>query len=224
MEFSPFRWLFFLLCASALALAGRYILINQALLDQVTDRFGESAAKRLLSWDDFLRQQGELPQDDRARLKSVNDFFNQLRFVSDQRLWGTEDYWATPVEFLSRGAGDCEDFSIAKYFTLRQLGIADERLRITYVKALELNQAHMVLTYFPEGSSVPLVLDNLKGDIRLATERDDLAPVYNFNGDGLWLAKQRGHGKRVGEADRISLWMELRERLDKDLGSDLNRN
>ncbi len=222
MEFSPFRWLILLLCASALALAGRYILINQALLDQVTERYGETAAKRLLSWDDFLRQQSELPQDDMARLKLVNDFFNQLRFVSDQRLWGTEDYWATPVEFLSRGAGDCEDFSIAKYFTLRQLGVADERLRITYVKALKLNQAHMVLTYFPEGSSVPLVLDNLEGDIRPATERNDLAPVYNFNGDGLWLAKQRGHGKRVGEADRISLWMQLRERLDKDLDADRN--
>lgn len=220
MEFSPFRWFVFFLCASALALAGRYILINQALLDQVTSRYGNVAAKRLVQWDDFLRQQRELPQDDMARLKSVNDFFNQLQFVSDQRLWGTEDYWASPVEFLSLGAGDCEDFSIAKYFTLRQLGIADERLRITYVKALELNQAHMVLTYFPEGASVPLVLDNLVGDIRPATERKDLAPVYNFNGDGLWLAKQRGHGKRVGASDRISLWMDLRERLDKDLDAE----
>ncbi|WP_461538722.1 transglutaminase-like cysteine peptidase [Spongorhabdus nitratireducens] len=220
MDFSSLRRFLILFCISALALAGRYFLVNQGLVDQVTVQYGERAATRLLGWDDFMRQQSSQQQDDMAYLESVNNYFNDMRFVSDRQLWGTEDYWATPVEFLSRGAGDCEDFSIAKYFTLRQLGIADERLRITYVKALNLNQAHMVLTYFPEGSSVPLVLDNLIGDIRPATERSDLAPVYNFNGDGLWLAKQRGHGKRVGEANRLSLWMALRERLNKDLGSE----
>ena len=95
--------------------------------------------------------------------------------------------------------------------------MADERLRITYVKALRINQAHMVLTYYPEKGKEPLILDNLEGKILPASERKDLKPVYNFNGDGLWIARQRGKGVRVGKADRISLWMELRERFSDEL-------
>ncbi|HET19999.1 MAG TPA: sulfate adenylyltransferase, partial [Chromatiales bacterium] len=69
--------------------------------------------------------------------------------------------------------------------------------------ALQLNAAHMVLTYYPEPSAEPLVLDNLVPDIRLASRRQDLVPVYSFNGDGLWLAKERGLGRFVGKADRL---------------------
>ena len=38
-------------------------------------------------------------------------------------------------------------------------------------------------------------------------------PVYSFNGDGLWLAKERGQGKRVGQSSRISLWRDLASRI-----------
>ena len=118
-------------------------------------------------------------------------------------MWGVKDYWATPLEFLSRGAGDCEDYSIAKYFTLKELGVSEKKMRITYVKALKLRQAHMVLTYFETPRSVPLVLDNLIPTIKPATQRKDLLPVYSFNGSGLWLAKSRGSGKKVGSSSRF---------------------
>ena len=128
-------------------------------------------------------------------------------------LWSKEDYWATPAEMLAIGAGDCEDYSIAKYFTLKEIGVDEDKLRITYVKAVEIGQAHMVLTYYETNRSVPLVLDNLITEIEPASRRNDLVPVYSFNGAGLWLAKSRGEGQRVGDSSRLSLWQDLEARM-----------
>lgn len=150
----------------------------------------------------------------REKLVLVNAFFNQMRFVSDRQQWGKDDYWATPVEFLAAGGGDCEDFSLAKYFTLRALGVPADSMRLTYAKAVKLNQAHMVVAYFPATDAEPLILDNLVGDIRPASQRVDLVPVYSFNGDGLWLSKERGRGRRVGGADRLKLWNDLKYRME----------
>ncbi|MGI9277204.1 MAG: transglutaminase-like cysteine peptidase [Endozoicomonas sp.] len=200
-----------LFCFISLALAGEFY-VDRVLLENVRNYYGKQAGKRMLAWQDLLVNSRGLAESE--KLLRVNNFFNQLQFVSDQKHWGTEDYWATPVEFLASGAGDCEDFSIAKYFTLRQLGVADARLRITYVKALELNQAHMVLSYYPKTEREPLILDNLVSEIKPAGQRKDLQPVYNFNGDGLWLARERGKGAlRIGKAGRISLWSNVRKRL-----------
>jgi predicted transglutaminase-like cysteine proteinase len=123
-------------------------------------------------------------------------------------VWGQEDYWATPVEALYKGAGDCEDYAIAKYVTLRQLGIPSDKLRITYVKALRLNQAHMVLTWYASPDAEPLVLDNLIPQIRPASQRQDLLPVYAFNAEGLWLPGPGG-GKRSGSSKQLSRWQDL---------------
>ncbi|WP_082073139.1 cysteine protease LapG [Pseudomonas sp. LFM046] len=151
--------------------------------------------------------------DEKKQLEDVNRFFNaKLRFRDDQELWGESDYWATPVQALRIGAGDCEDFAIAKYFSLRELGVPSEKLRITYVKALRLNQAHMVVTYYATPDSVPLVLDNLVGIIRPASQRTDLLPVYAFNAEGLWIAGSGG-GKQVGDAKRLSRWQELLRKM-----------
>ncbi|OED42676.1 sulfate adenylyltransferase [Endozoicomonas sp. (ex Bugula neritina AB1)] len=194
----------------AVALAGEFI-VSKALLERVRNEYGFTSMKRLESWQNMVSESQGLEEAEKLRV--VNHFFNQMRFVSDLEHWGKNDFWATPVEFLASGGGDCEDFSIAKYFTLRELGVADSKLRITYVKAIELNQAHMVLSYFAKPGKEPLILDNLKPEIKPASTRKDLVPVYNFNGDGLWLSRQKGNGVRVGESDRIKLWTDLRERL-----------
>ncbi|MCB1752372.1 MAG: transglutaminase-like cysteine peptidase [Gammaproteobacteria bacterium] len=157
---------------------------------------------------------GNRDRDERTKLVLVNDFFNRLAFRTDAQLWGKEDYWATPVEAMGVGGADCEDYSIAKYFTLRELGVPDDKLRIMYVKAVNLNQAHMVLTYYPTPGSVPEVLDNIRGNIVPADQRPDLAPVYSFNASDLWLAKSRGMGQHVGNSDRIGLWRDLRKRME----------
>ncbi len=181
--------------------------IDMGILKQVKERFGDDASERILAWQRLVRENQTLSKDE--KLIRVNRFFNQVRFISDQEHWNREDYWATPLEMLATNGADCEDYSIAKYFTLRELGIPDEQLKITYVKALQLNQAHMVLAYYPEPGAEPLILDNLINDILPASERPDLAPVYSFNGEGLWLSKLSSQeGKRIGEASKLKSWQD----------------
>ena len=179
------------------------------ILLKAEQRYGNlgNAKTRLLAWNELMQTSSGLGETE--KLKLVNSFFNrQFRFSDDSRNWRQTDYWATPVEALIKGAGDCEDYSIAKYFTLRRLGVPSEKLRITYVKALQYNQAHMVLTYYASPTATPLVLDNLIGEIRPASLRKDLLPVYAFNAEGLYLP----NGKK-GDSKKLSRWQELLQKM-----------
>jgi predicted transglutaminase-like cysteine proteinase len=160
-------------------------------------------------------------KDDLARLRAVNDFYNQrLAYVEDIDNWGQVDYWASPLESLGKGAGDCEDYAIGKYFTLTSLGIPHARLRMVYVRASIAGApngfvAHMVLAYYPTPEAEPLVLDNLQPVIRPAGERPDLAPVFSFNAEGLW----QGVGSIRANGDpltRLSKWREVLQRARQD--------
>jgi predicted transglutaminase-like cysteine proteinase len=150
--------------------------------------------------------------DDGQRLQLVNRFFNQrIEFRPDIEVWGVEDHWASPLETLSRGQGDCEDFAIAKYASLLAAGVGRDRLRLVYVRALLPDtrgpQPHMVLAYHPEGGGEPLILDNLRPEVLPAGERPDLTPVFSFNDEGLW----QGNGAtRAGSPlARLSRWREV---------------
>lgn len=188
--------------------------ITERLLQHVESQYNKFARKRVEGWQKLLESAENHALPEKEKLELVNQFFNSnVQFINDIDLWNKNDYWATPLEMLSIGAGDCEDYSIAKYFTLRELGVDEDKLRITYVKAVELDQAHMVLTYFETKRSVPLVLDNLIPDIKPASRRHDLIPVYSFNGGGLWLAKSRGEGQRVGEVSKLAHWNDLERRM-----------
>ena len=196
------------------------LTLSPRMLEAAEKKYGVRARQRLEAWQKVAHSSRDRP--DSAKLKQVNDFFNQIPFVSDSEHWGVNDYWSTPSEMLVTNGGDCEDFSIAKYFTLLMLGVSMDKLKVTYVKARNPNwtptsQAHMVLTYYADPKAVPLVLDNLLPDIKLANQRSDLTPVYAFNGSGLWLAQQRGTGKHVeGGSSNIGFWRELNARIGKE--------
>ena len=206
-------------CALTLMLGGG--LLGDLLADwdfsQISQRaqtlYGPLGAgrQRIDAWQQLLstqRQIGELEQ-----LKVVNLFFNrQMKYAEDIDLWHDVDYWATPIQSLLKGAGDCEDYAIAKYFSLRHLGIAADKLRITYVKALRQNRAHMVLTYYATPEAMPLVLDSLMDPILPASQRSDLLPVYAFNGEGLWLTGAAGN-KKVGDTKRLSRWQDVLKKM-----------
>lgn len=81
------------------------------------------------------------------------------------------------------------------------------------VKAVQLNQYHMVLAYYETPSAMPLILDNLDGNIKPASERNDLIPIYSFNASQLWLNKEKGRGILSGKSSRLKLWQDLRQRL-----------
>lgn len=157
---------------------------------------------------------------EQAKLKELNDFINRkIRWDTDQNIWGQNDYWATVVESLIKGMGDCEDFAIAKYFSLKYLGVPVTKMRITYVKAKiggaasTLTQAHMVLTYYPTPDADPLVLDNLVSEIRPASRRPDLVPIFSFNTDGVWAA---GSSQPQQGGSRLSRWNDLLERMQAE--------
>ena len=116
---------------------------------------------------------------------------------------------------LGTNGGDCEDYVIAKYFSLISLGIPDSKLRMMFVTALQQQQAHMVLAYYPEPNAIPLILDNINPRILPANKRPDLRPVYSFNGEGLYKAKAQGRGTKLGSS-RHKMWDDLTSRIERD--------
>jgi len=187
-----------------------------SILRKAEKRYGRlSPAKdRLLSWSDLIESSRHLPEME--KLKAVNLYFNrQVRFSDDMDLWRLNDYWATPIETLVKGAGDCEDFSLAKYFTLRQLGVAEEKLRISYAKVLKGNLAHMVVTYYSTPTAEPLVLDNLFDSILPASVRTDMQLLYAFDDKGLYLVKEKGL-ERAGDTERLPPWQRLLAKMRQE--------
>jgi len=179
-------------------------------------RYGAGAAESVAAWRRLIAEAADA--DEIEKLARVNTFFNRrIRFEDDIAVWSVQDHWASPLELMGKGAGDCEDFSIAKYMSLRLLGVPAERLRLIYVRAQiggarsGISQAHMVVGYFPTPTDEPLVLDNLINDIRPAARRPDLFPVFSFNSEGLWVG-----GASASAADptaRLSRWRSVLERM-----------
>ncbi len=185
-----------------------------------SERYGALGAENVARWRQMLQSTAGL--EETKKLEAVNNFFNQSVFYQeDQLTWGEKDYWATPLETLGRGQGDCEDYSIGKYISLGMLGIPIERLRITYVRASlglpgsGFSQAHMVLAYYPVPNSEPLVLDNLVPELRPASKRPDLSPVFGFNSQGLWVAGTSTPAVK-DPTSRLSRWRDLLSRMQKE--------
>jgi predicted transglutaminase-like cysteine proteinase len=196
-----------LLAATALRLPAW----DSALLQQAAERLGPRAAASLNLLLPLLREAALA--DEPTRLNRVNEFYNRhLLFREDTEVWGQQDHWASPLETLSKGAGDCEDFAIAKYFSLRAAGVPGERLRLVYVQALQggpngVALAHMVLAYHARPGAEPLILDNLVTEVRPASRRPDLRPVFSFNAEGLWPGT--GVDAPTDPLARLSRWREL---------------
>lgn len=197
----------------AAAMAAPDLDKTQALALQ---RYGTRAAETISAWRQLIVEVRSL--SDTEKLNKTNAFFNRrVMFQSDQEVWGQDDYWASPLEFMGRGAGDCEDFAIAKYMTLQMLGIGKERLRLIYVRAQSGSLpsiAHMVLGFYPQPTDEPLILDNLISSVRPASQRPDLTPVFSFNSDGLWVG-----GASASAADptvRLSRWRDVLERMRQE--------
>lgn len=210
------RILLSLLCLALAAAASEPdILPDERLITLVAERHGQAAAARLRLWRDLVGQIHGVHEE--MRVERVNRFFNRIPSKRDRDQWGREDYWASPLEMLISNGGDCEDFALAKYFTLRAAGVSNDRLRVTYVRAWIAREnrmeSHMVLSYYPFPDADPLILDNLVTEVRPASERTDLTPTMSFNAEGLWSAKQRGQAGRLGEVSRIGHWNDLLERM-----------
>lgn len=194
-------------------LADDYVL---AMLEKIRSRYGEEAYQNVMRLNELFTQISGASE--MTKVNMVNDFTNQhVLFVDDFNLWGVQDYWATPLETFGKGAGDCEDFSIAKYTLLKKLGVSQDKLRLTYVRARMSSGAilpHMVLTYYATPASDPLVLDNLNFELLPASRRGDLSPIFSFNDKGLFVANNPN--MRAGSPSNISKWRDVLTRMRQD--------
>lgn len=193
--------------------ADDYVL---AMLEKIRQRYGEEAYQNVMRLNELFAQIAG--SSEMTKVGMVNDFTNQhVLFVDDYTLWGMEDYWASPLETLGKGAGDCEDFSIAKYILLKKLGVSQDKLRLTYVRVRMPSGAirpHMVLAYYATPNSDPVILDNLNFELLPASRRGDLAPVFSFNDKGLFVANNPN--LRAGSPTNISKWRDVLTRMRQD--------
>jgi len=200
-----------------------FVLVAGAMPDVDTlqasfvKRWPQGDLVKFRAWRELIASAGTL--SDAERLKQVNQFFNRkIVFADDLVTWGQVDYWATPIETMGKGSGDCEDFVIAKFFTLKMMGIPESKLRLIYVYAKmgsgpdAPKQAHMVLAFYAKPEAEPLVLDNLLGDIRLASLRPDLIPVFSFNTQGIFVGTSSTVVAPNQGAGRLSRWEDLLKR------------
>jgi predicted transglutaminase-like cysteine proteinase len=180
-----------------------------ALASYARQHYGAKAGRAVEAWQAMLGQAAGL--DEQEKLRMVNGFWNNaLIGGEDISVWGQVDYWATPLQSLAKGSGDCEDYVIGKYFSLLHLGVAPEKLRFVYVRAQIGSQsiAHMVLGYYPQPQAEPLVLDSLVDRIQPAHNRPDLTPVFSFNAQGVYMP-----GGKRSSVEGIGRWRDLLSRM-----------
>lgn len=210
-------------CLLALLLTGG-LAIAVTDLDKMQNlaltRYGQQAANTIGEWRAAIDKAQGMTDDQKIVL--VNDFFNtRIRWMEDPQAWGDKDYWATPLEVMGHRKGDCEDFAIAKYATLLLAGMEMNKLRITYVKAKiggpysKVHAAHMVLAYYPLPGADPKILDNLVMEIRPASMRPDLTPVFGFNSNGLWVGGAAAPATKDPGA-KLSRWRDLLARASAE--------
>lgn len=180
---------------------------------QINISHDPQTTQRFTAWENLMHH--SLDKSESEKIKLVNDFFNRMSWVSDKDLWNKKDYWATPIESLIRNAGDCEDFSIAKYFTLLAMDIPFERLRINYVRISD-KENHMVLSYYPSLDSEPLILDNVNKQLLNKSDRPDLTFLFSFNSENLWLANNEVI--KIDQNNSLNNWSSMMNRIEKEQG------
>jgi predicted transglutaminase-like cysteine proteinase len=141
----------------------------------------KASSPRVMLWKAEIRRLRD--KSPREKIEGINRFLNQVAYIEDIDNYGKTDYWATPVEFLSRG-GDCEDFAIAKYASLRALGFSSDQLRVAIVQDKIKNIPHAVLiVYSDEGN---YVLDNQDKKVEAITAVNRYQPIFSINSTSWW--------------------------------------
>lgn len=212
------RWILLGFAVSAVAAVD-----FERLQQQLRARFGEARIALLRDWQQALADSRPKTVSEKDKLARINDFINRhVAFEDDLSIWNQSEYWATPLETIGQGRGDCEDFAIIKYYSLKEAGVPQAKLRLVYVKAtLEspsgpYQQAHMVLAYYATPNAEPLVLDNLIPEIRPASQRRDLLPVFSFNSEAIWSGAAGNAARGTAGTGQLSRWQALLQRARRE--------
>lgn len=168
-------------------------IIPETIIQKAEKKYGMYVRNRYEAYNAKLLELQNSSTE--VKLEEINNFFNSVPYGDDIDVWGEKDYWATPLEFLGKDKGDCEDYVIAKYFALLNLGIESKKLYFSYVKSIHFTRTHLVLSYYKTPTSVPLILDNVNFNIFPADKRKDLIPIYHFNGVSFIRSRQRNENE-----------------------------
>ena len=184
-------------------------IIPENIIQKAENKYGHFSRKRYEAYNKKLRTLQSASTQ--TKLKEINNFFNQVPYADDINTWKQKDYWTTPLEMLGKDKGDCEDYVIAKYFSLRDLGIGADKLYFSYVKSTNFTRTHMVLSYFLTPKSTPLILDSINLKIHPANKRKDLIPIYHFNGESIYRVRQKWQNgpKVLGDKRIHNRWDKL---------------
>ncbi|MFW3426944.1 transglutaminase-like cysteine peptidase [Aliarcobacter butzleri] len=170
--------------------------------------------KRLAKYEEVRNKARNL--DVNKKLTQINLFINGSLAEFDNASMGIDDYWMTPKEFFIKGHGDCEDYVIAKYFTLLELGVKKENLYPAIVSVKESPGFHLVLLYVEDKNKSPLVLDNLSFKILPFSKRTDLTPIAAFNEiDSYTLTREKFLQKANVDWGKENKWEKLLNRVYK---------
>ena len=196
------------------------ILRIELMRHEISTRFPGYGEERLERWYELVLAGKSLK--DMQKLTHVNMFFHEnVRYEYDIMQYDEEDYWASPVELLGSGSGDCEDWAIAKYMTLKILGVDEDKLRLIYVQYTDMTEpgsrpiAHMVLGYYAQPNAEPWILDSLTPQVSAASKRKDLKPVFSFNSQGLWAGEGNVKSSKSSVA-KLSKWRSVLERSNQE--------
>ena len=179
-----------LLLSSYINLLAKEDLITDAIVNKAYAKYGKFAKNRFIQLNQKIIK--KLKQSKAIKkLTFVNSWFNKIQYRSDKKIYGVSDYWATLYEFTGKGMGDCEDYTIAKYYTLKELGINPRRMKFTYVVYINKSGkkiSHMVLSYLkvpkPKSMNDILILDNTNKQVLPASKRKNIIKMVKMiNGD-----------------------------------------
>ena len=165
-------------------------LVGNEIAKKADAKYGKFAKNRFIAIDEKLLKTLQ-NADELKKLRTVNTWVNFIKYKSDMKVYGVSDYWATLYEFVGKDAGDCEDYTIAKYYILKELGVDVKKLKFTYVVYQDRSGkkiSHMVLAYLtvaqPKSKEDILILDNNNRLVLPASQRPDLIKMVKMiNGD-----------------------------------------
>lgn len=143
----------------------------------------------------FLNEISALNQT--QKILKVNSYINQIVPMYDADNYNHEEHWASTYEFLSKGGGDCEDYVIAKRYTLELLEIPSKDMFFTVVKEKFFGGDHMVLSLHVNKTKQPIVLDNLSTNVMEIKKRVDLEPIFFFNEFGFYKLSKYTQFKKI---------------------------
>ncbi len=214
---NPFRQSLYILSSLALLLGFQTGVHADTLkrlmpadqLETLEHHTNQEIAHRFREWHQLLAKREQM--SDLDKLQAINAFYNRMTWEDDLALWKQRDYWATPAETLIRNAGDCEDFSIAKYFSLLEMGISENQLKVAYVRLRD-GTGHMVLEYYPQPDADPLVLDNIEAALLPLSQRKDLLPRFRFDQHAVWWANRPD--QPASTASAFNRWADLIQRMN----------